>query len=113
MKKLIVHIVFVLLTGSVMFAQSTDQQTPKEQQEKKEKTAPAQIEGAGQEATAKTEEPKNEAVDLLEPNSKRNANRNKASEHFIDKDGDGINDSRCNGFGVQKQNRKGRRCGKK
>jgi hypothetical protein len=34
-------------------------------------------------------------------------------DQFIDKDGDGINDNRCKGSGLNNCKRKGRRCGQK
>lgn len=35
-----------------------------------------------------------------------NQNRQRMNDHFIDADGDGINDSRCNGLGLKHQERK-------
>ena len=108
MKKLIINITILLLCVSLAQAQTIE---PKAQKE-----TPVQ---APQEATEQSE-PNLSAEDAnknqnskVQENDNKNPLRKRAAEHFEDKDGDGINDNRCNGFGVQKRNQKGRRGGKK
>ena len=100
MKKRILHIALifgltVLLSGNFLFAQQINSN------EEKNKST---------EKTLLEDKQENKFKDTINPTSVDKKQNGKKAK-FIDNDGDGINDSRCNGFGMMKGKGAGVGCG--
>lgn len=105
MKKLILYIAMLLLT----FSFAVSQETESKKEELPEIKQPAKEEKSAEQLIIDEKKQKTENVKL--ENMKQQRHRRK--EHFIDKDGDGINDTRCNGLGIQRGKGRGKRSGQK
>jgi hypothetical protein len=67
-----------------------------------------------QKAAVKPKTLPKDSVKCLEKNCKNKKQCLKGKkDKFVDKDGDGLNDNRCKGTGLQNCHRKGKKCGKK
>lgn len=111
MKNILIHIAIIFSLTTDFFGQDVKSEV------KSEIVVPEQ-------AQVSNEAKKQDLPVLENENKKSNENsgldelkrqRRNRNSHFIDKDGDGINDNRCNGLGVQRGSGKGKgkRSGKK
>jgi hypothetical protein len=109
MKKIIIYIVLMISTFGVLQSQNLPKEPVKPlfEKGKSDLSEPSKITTPEKKVTDSTK---------ILPNNVENSGhqrRYKNCDNFVDKDGDGINDNRCNGFGAGKCNGKGRRNGKK
>ncbi len=112
MKKLLLNITFLLISLVMIQSQVVFAQEIIPEPEKKE-ASPSTDEKVTTIEKSEKEEIKVVDDDDSKFEKRLNRKRNRKNEHFVDKDGDGINDNRCNGFGVNNGKCRGMKRGKK
>lgn len=108
MKRIILHIAILLLSSATLFSQEPARQISPVKQEK-----PCISEQDTATAKSLIDDSDKKNLNKLQDEQASKHQKNRMKNHFIDKDGDGINDNRCNGFGVGKSKQQGRKRGKK
>lgn len=114
MKKLLLHITFLLISLVMIQSQAVFAQEIIPEPEIKEASPSTDKKVTTIEKSEKSEKEEIKVVDNESKDERLlNRNRNRKQQHFVDKDGDGINDNRCNGFGVNNGKCRGMKRGKK
>ncbi|MBX3042616.1 MAG: hypothetical protein KIT33_00830 [Candidatus Kapabacteria bacterium] len=108
MKKIFIYITILLFIVTALNSQEIPLESKEQSKEIEKIEQPVEPNSVEKNVKENIEQNKNNPkLDELKQR------RQKRNEHFIDKDGDGINDNRCNGFGMQRGKGKGKRSGKK